>query len=259
MQPEGRSGDTTPKPADIRSVDEFLALVVALSVPPWVLGSVTKRQLASGLPLSALMAGAPLTAAAWLTYRRAGAAGLRGLLRRCISVQEMPPAWYLVALLLNPAIALAVYGLLRARGVPLPPFRASPRDALALAVVFVLAAIAEEAGWSGYALDPLIARWGRLRAGLLLGAIWAAWHLIPYQQAGRSRGWIAWQSLKTVASRVLLVWLYTRTKRSVLATVLFHASDNLSAFLFPQAGSHYDPKLTALFLSGIAAVLERQP
>lgn len=86
--------------------------------------------------------------------------------------------------------------------------------------------------------------------------IWAAWHLIPYRQAGRARGWIAWQCLKTVASRVLMVWLYTRTNRSVVTSVLFHASDNLSTFLFPQFGSHYDPKLTALALIGIAAALD---
>lgn len=238
----------------------FLALTTALSTPFWVLGGATGRQLLPGLPLSALMTVCPLAAAAMLTQRRAGWTGVTALLGRALDARRISPrAWYLPALLLNPAVAALVYAWQRAWGVPVPPFEATLVAASGLALLFLLAAVGEEVGWSGYALDPLLRRWGPLGAGLALGAAWAVWHLIPYAQAGRSGEWIAWQCAKTVASRVLIVWLYTRAGGSVFTTVLFHASDNLSVFLFPRAGSHYDPRATAIILGAVATLASWWP
>jgi membrane protease YdiL (CAAX protease family) len=238
----------------------FLALTTALSTPFWALGGASGRELLPGLPLSALMTVCPLAAAAILTQRRAGRAGVTALLGRALDARRIPsPTWYLPALLLNPGVAALVYGWQRARGVPVSPFEATLVAASGLALLFLVAAVGEEVGWSGYAFDPLVRPWGPLGAGLGLGALWAAWHLIPYAQAGRSGEWIAWQCVKTVASRMLIGWLYTRTGGSVFATVLFHASDNLSVFLFPQAGSHYDPRATAIILGGVAALASWWP
>lgn len=233
----------------------FLALTAALSMPFWALGGASRRQLLPGLPLSALMAVCPLAAAALLSYRRAGRRGVTALLGRTLDARRIPsPAWYLPALLLNPAVAALVYSWQRLRGVPVPPFEVTAKETGGLALLFLVAAVGEEVGWSGYALDPLLRRLGPLGAGLALGALWAAWHLIPYAQAGRSQEWIAWQCAKTVASRVLIVQLYTGAGGSVFATVLFHTSDNLSVFLSPRAGSHYDPRATAIILVVVAAV-----
>lgn len=246
---EGRRGEN-------EDVLVFMSLTGALSVPFWVLSGASKWQLLHGLPLSALMTVCPLAAASLLTYRRSGREGVVALLSRTLDVgRATSPAWYLPALLLNPAVAAAVYGWQRLNGVPVPPFEVTATEAGGLALLFLAAAVGEEVGWSGYALDPLLRRLGPLGAGLTLGALWAVWHLIPYAQAGRSGEWIAWQCEKTVASRLLIVQLYTRAGGSVFATVLFHASDNLSVFLFPRAGSHYDPRATAIMLTLVAALV----
>jgi membrane protease YdiL (CAAX protease family) len=42
-----------------------------------------------------------------------------------------------------------------------------------------LAALGEELGWRGFALPRLQSRIGPLSASLVIGVIWAAWHL-PY-------------------------------------------------------------------------------
>ena len=91
-----------------------------------------------------------------------------------------------------------------------------------------------------------------------MGAVWGIWHAVPYLQAERPAAWIAWQCLGSVASRVLLVWIYVNTGRSVFAVILFHATINLSVFLFPNYGSHYDPFIVCLivtFMAGAVAVL----
>ena len=81
---------------------------------------------------------------------------------------------------------------------------------------------------------------------MLLGFVWAAWHVIPFVQAGRSFDWIAWQGVNMIATRVLLVWLYNNSGRSVFAVALCHATSNISWQLFPNRGSHYDPRLSAI-------------
>ncbi len=65
-------------------------------------------------------------------------------------------------------------------------------------------------------------------------------------------GWIAWKCLETLAARVLIVWLYNNTGRSLYAAVLFHAVSNVSVSLFPNDGSHYDPAVVGV-LTAVAA------
>jgi uncharacterized protein len=120
---------------------------------------------------------------------------------------------------------------------------------------FLLGAIGEELGWTGYATDRLRARWTTVQAGLILGVVWAAWHIPQLVQIGRSAGWIAWWCIGTVQSRVLIVWLYEHTGRSVFAAIVFHAMQNLGWQLFPNRSSHWDPRLNALLLLCVVVVL----
>ena len=74
---------TVPAPPP-RSLLAFFALVVALSAPFAILGSVTKLQLMPGIPISALGFVVPATAAAILSYRESGRAGVRALLKKSL-------------------------------------------------------------------------------------------------------------------------------------------------------------------------------
>jgi hypothetical protein len=66
---------------------------------------------------------------------------------------------------------------------------------------------------------------------------------------------MAWWCLATVAQRVLIVWLYNNTGKSVPAAVVFHAMSNLSWQLFPINGSYYDPRITGLIVAFVAVVV----
>ena len=63
---------------------------------------------------------------------------------------------------------------------------------------------------------------------------------------------MAWWALGTVASRVLMTWLYNTAGRSVFAAALFHSTVNLSWQMFPNNGSHWDPRLNAILISACA-------
>ena len=85
--------------------------------------------------------------------------------------------------------------------------------------------------------------------------VWAAWHMIPLRQAQRPADWIAWWGLGTVCSRVIIVWIYNHAGKSVLAATLYHGMSNLSWQLFPDHGSHYDPRIMALLLIPTVAII----
>ncbi len=231
----------------------FVLLVFALSVPFWILGATRSKQLLPGLPVSALQAVCPLVAASVLVYGENGIAGLSALLKRALDYRRITPkAWYLPIVLLMPGLTVVAYALMRALGEPLPEPHFAIAAAPGLFLGFFVLALTEELGWSAYATERMQERWSALRAGILLGLVWAVWHVVPLAQAHRAPGWIAWWCLGTVASRVIIVWLYNNAGRSVVAASLYHAVSNLCWQLFPNSGSHYDPRFTGV-LSAVTA------
>ena len=93
----------------------------------------------------------------------------------------------------------------------------------------------EELGWRGYVLDRLQARWNALVSSLILGAIWALWHLPLFfikDMYHYSQGaWSAWFWLFMVGIiplAVIFTWIFNNTRRSTLAAILFHFMANLT-------------------------------
>jgi uncharacterized protein len=234
----------------------FFLLVFALSVPFWLIGDATDLQLMPGLSVSALMGFCPTSAALILVYRDGGAAGARALLKRSFDFKRIQDKrWLVPVLLLMPAVNLVVFGLLRWLDMPLPAAQFHPFPALLIFIAFFVEGLGEELGWSGYALEPLQARWGALGASVLLGLVGILWHLTPLLLMGRSPSWIAWWCLYALTFRIFTVWLYNNTGRSVFAVALFHATLNMAYVLFPVYGSHFDMRLASLVMAGIALLV----
>jgi membrane protease YdiL (CAAX protease family) len=233
----------------------FFLLVFALSLPMW-LASWADRQILPGLPMSSITVVCPLAAALLLVARRDGLVATAALLKRSFDCRRIvAKGWYVPIVLLMPAIAALAYVVMRALDLPLPAPRLQLSLLSGLLALFLIAGLAEELGWSGYALDPLQNRWGALRASLILGAVWAAWHFVPLLQADRAPSWIAWWSLATVGTRILQTWLFNSTGKSVFGAALFHAMSNVSWQMFPNQGSHYDPRITGIIVAVTAVMV----
>lgn len=234
----------------------FFLIVFVLSFPIWILGGVFPLELLPGVPLSSLMVVCPSIAAAILVWREAGRAGVVRLLGRALDFSRIPgPAWYAVALLVMPLIAVAAWGVMRVLGMSVPRLDVLWSAVPGMTLMILVAAMAEELGWSGYATPRLQDRMTALQAGLLLGVVTAVWHLVPLLEVGRTPAWAAWQAWNLVATRVVLVWLYNNTGGSVAAAALCHATVNLSWQLFPNQGSHYDPRIVGLITTAVAVVV----
>ena len=245
-----------PRQAWSSTLAKFFALLFAFSIPFFVLGGVTDLQLMPGLSVSALAAFAPVVAALVLVYLDGGTAGVLALLKRSFDYKRIQDQrWLMPVLFLMPAVSLAVYGLMRWMDTPLPAAQFELLPALLMFIGFFVGALGEELGWSGYALDPMQARWGALGASVLLGLVGILWHLTPLLVMGRSPTWVAWWCLYALAFRILTVWLYNNTGSSVFAATLFHAILNTAYMLFPVYGSHFDMRLAGLVMAGAALLV----
>lgn len=243
-------------PAGARLPLTFLIYVFALSLPFWWLGAFTDVTLLPGLPVSALMLVCPAIAAAILVYRENGPRATRELLKRPLDFHRIArKAWYLPTFLLFPAATLASYLILVAMGVQLPRWDMPIAILPVLALLCFIGAAAEEIGWTGYAVDRIQERTNALIAALVLGCVWAVWHLVPLVQAQRAPSWIAWWAVGTIANRVIIVWLYNNTGKSLFAAAVYHATINLGWQLFPNFGSHYDPRVASLIVACVAVIV----
>jgi membrane protease YdiL (CAAX protease family) len=195
-------------------------------------------------------------AALILVYREGGLGGVMRLLSRIFDHRRIRNRiWYGPIIFLMPIMFLLTYGVMRLMGLPFPDEPAISFLMIPLLfVLFFILAIGEEVGWTGYVTDPLQDRWSALTTGIILGSVTALWHFVPLLQMGRTPTWIAWWSLGSISIRILTVWLYNNTGRSLFAAIVFHAMFNVSFAVFPNYGSHWDPAVAGV-ITAIAAVI----
>jgi membrane protease YdiL (CAAX protease family) len=173
-----------------------------------------------------------------------GRDGVRALLRRFL-IWRAGLRWYVVVLLGGAVVDLAAIALHVLAGGAVPDFahpfasRIMPPGVslwLAAPLFLLWGALTngEEIGWRGYALPRLQARHGALAASLLIGVVWAVWHVPKFLTAGSAQDYSPWLFLiDTVANAVLYTWVFNSTGGSLLMVTLLHASLNTSAVFLP--------------------------
>ena len=218
-------------------------VALALAIPIWAVSRFGWIIVALKVPVTDLMLGfTPLAAAAILVFRAEGAGGLIGFLKSAFDYRKlMRSRWFATVLLLAPLIyGLTTTGLWFAghRGGARTNIETLP---LLTAIMFLLA-IGEEAGWTGYVLDPLQKRFGALGASLIVAIPWWVGHLPSIVEIGGSLSDIAWWFPGAIALRVLMTWLYNNTGGSLMSVVLFHTLLNVGRSVsYPTIGTHYSP------------------
>lgn len=144
--------------------------------------------------------------------------------------------YLLAALLLAPVIGAAAW-FVYAHQVGSPFALATPFlhvPFLFLEMLLIGGSIGEEFGWA-YAIDALESFWNPLPAAAVLGAIWGCWHLPLFFIPGLSQSYLPFGIflIFTIALRVLYVWAYEGSQKSILTTLLFHTSVNVTFNLYP--------------------------
>jgi uncharacterized protein len=169
--------------------------------------------------------------------------------------------WYLLVLLGPALFSLTTAGVFVVLGGTwsgaVPDFLAGN---LGLLPLFILIAaftdgLGEELGWRGFALPRLLLRHAPWGASLLLGLLWATWHLPLLWTQGRALyGQPFWLLLLDLEARaIIFTWVFLRTRGSVLVAVLLHATTNV--FGVSPAVSATDGLALPLLAAGLEWVL----
>lgn len=198
----------------------FFVLAYALSWWPWILYAFDLS------PLPIVGFGPFLAAIVVLAVTR-GKAGVMALLRRMVR-WRVSPVWYAVALLLPVAITVAatvlnvLFGAQAPSSAELSGWTGLVPGFLLLLLVPGFGGAWEEPGWRGYALPRLQVGRSALLASLILGLLWAFWHL-PLMVVGE----VNWSDIVLViAASVVFAWVFNSASGSVLIAMVMHATNN---------------------------------
>ncbi len=86
--------------------------------------------------------------------------------------------------------------------------------------------LSEEGGWRGFALPKLESRYNALVSSLILGIIWACWHLPFYLVEDRMPFYIYVPLVLVIT--ILMTWGYNNTNGSLIISIIFHFSFNFN-------------------------------
>ncbi len=215
-----------------RTAVTFTALAIGLSWAVWLPIAW------SGSESSLKDAGSfgPAVAALILVVARPD---LRHDWRSRLTAWRVPIRWYALVLI-GPVIVCGVV-VAAVRVIGLTDLRFNDPSQIYLIVpafvaVLVLGGpLGEEPGWRGLLLPTLAARVSFPIAGLVVGIVWAVWHLPLFMIPGTPQAELplAGYLALTVALGVVYGSLAQHTRGSVPVAIVFHAASNTAAGLLP--------------------------
>ena len=200
----------------------FQQRIISVQIPMW---------------LHYFVALGPLSAALIMTYLAEGRPGLRNLFAR-IFKWRVDARYYGFALLAPVALFAFACLLNRLLTGDWPPLTLlgevdylpylTPLGALGIWIITF--GLGEETGWRGYALPHLQKKWSATTATLILGILWAGWHLpmFFYRDTYMKMGIIGFPMLvlSLLCAAMIFTWLYNSTKGSLWIVIIFHAVFN---------------------------------
>lgn len=199
-------------------------------------------------PLYLIMTWSPGLVGMLLVTTVTGLSGLRRFLGRLFDT-SVPLAWWAFVLLALPALKMTgaiLNGTPMSGLLNLHPFG----EILAMSVFMLFLGPVEEFGWRGVAL-PLIQRLtAPVWAGVIVGFVWAFWHLPAFYVGGTPQS--AWALLPfligVTAIGVVMAVVYNKTGGNPLFPILTHWQLNIAFWPEAQPWENYLSVALALVL-----------
>ncbi len=251
----------------------FFAVVFCWSWSFWILAAVLGAGLRTGLGLALFSLGllGPMLSGIGFAYLTRSVEEWREYWLRIVDPMRISTKWYMIIFLIPPVLmAVAVlldtasgeHATLVQAGKRVTPFLSTPSMIIPFLIrVFLNGPLPEELGWRGYVLDRLQERWNPLVSSLVLGGIWALFHLPLFfiqdtyhhlQGAGSPWFWLFMAQIIPLA--VIFTWIFNNTRRSTLGAILFHFINNVS-YELGNVTEGTNLYMTALWCIAAAAVL----
>lgn len=212
-------------------VARFFALAFLLTWTFQIPGALAKLGIVGGatepwMGLMGLGLFGPLVAA--MVVSRGDPGGVRGLFAQ-LRGWRVHPGWYLLAVVLPGAVM--TLGLVAYRvggGADLGRWLWIPHDPPRIVALFLIP-FTEEVGWRGYAQPKLQERVGPLRASLVIGVLWAFWHVPMFVVQGVTAAQFAESVAYFMAGSVTFAWLGLRARAMLPMAIASHFGAHLDS------------------------------
>lgn len=192
--------------------------------------------------------------------------GLRkDISRRFFNFKDIRPLYFLLACFIMPVSIMLAQAISLPFGYSSSQFIITGEFTFSSGIfpvwfLLIIAPVIEELAWHSYGTDCLRSRFSLFKASLIFGLYWGLWHLPLstirdyYQSNIVEDGWIyAVNFLVSIIPYVLIMnWLYYKTGRNIIITIIFHITAGLFNELFAP---HPDSKIIQTGLLLIVAVI----
>lgn len=227
---------------------KYLVLFIVLTLAwTWICGFIPVLFGFTGTGIGTFVfyfgGGAPSVTALFLVFLTYPKDKRKDYFRRCFSFRQAGWKWPLITVFVFSALSVLSLvigaGLLKFDMPTMDYIKAIAANPLIIFLVILLSLISgplnEEFGWRGYALDRLLVRFGFLKGSLILGFIWAIWHLPWFFTPGQAQYNLLKDSVfhalmfipSVMMLSVFVSFVYVKTGRSILAGALVHMFSNL--------------------------------
>ena len=181
---------------------------------------------------------APTISAFIVTYIEEGLYGVKDLFKRGLKCRKK--SYLILSIILIPGLCfLSLFLAIITEGrIPLEIETLVAWEdniPLVISMFFLGGPLQEEFGWRGFVLDRLQKKYSALKSSLIVGIIWGFWHLPFFFLHGAYQYEEPFYSFlsSVMLTSVLFSWLYNNTSGSILATMIFHTSFNVSYWIIP--------------------------
>ncbi len=185
--------------------------------------------------------------------------------RRIFQAKRIGARWWCFILLIFPAVHALASLIMLISGGDMPTMEGlrdavqSPSTILITLLLgfFFNGAFPEELGWRGFALEPLLNRFGFIKANLFLGVIWCVWHLPLFFMHGQFHNHLGpvgfWFFLAdTIGLSMIMGLVFIKTKCSTFSALLLHMLFNLTSNMtFSYSETYYRTTCLIVFAIGI--------
>lgn len=112
-------------------------------------------------------------------------------------------------------------------------FGRQPYSLLISAILILILAgpLGEEIGWRGFLLPRLQKKLSPLKSSLIIGIVWACWHLPLFFISGTSQYGIPFFVflMSVIFFSMQITWVFNRTKGSLIFPIIYHTAVNTSS------------------------------
>ena len=120
------------------------------------------------------------------------------------------PLWYLAgfSLMIVPLIIAGIYIILGRETTGIAPGYTISIFLLASFENLIMGPLSEELGWRGYALPEIESKFSSITSSVILGVLWASWHILLYLTEERMPFYIYLPIV--LALTILFTWAFNR-------------------------------------------------